>query len=152
MNTGLIILILVAVIVYIVVIIVMVIKILVSTLSTLPRVAALPRDEARRIEGGVALLVGVVLALYGINSINSASSQLARAMDEPDQSGIIAIGIGVIIGVIGIVLLSSKGRLWSAGNASTTRKCPFCAETIQAEAKLCRFCGKTLETSSTNQL
>jgi hypothetical protein len=113
--------------------------------------SALLRDEVRKIVGGVALLVGVVLALYGISSINSASSQLARAMDKPDQSGIIAIGIGVMIGIIGIVILSSKGRSSSASNASTTRKCPFCAETIQAEAKLCRFCGKTLETSSTNQ-
>lgn len=110
------------------------------------------RDEARKIVGGAALLVGVVLALYGIISINSASSQLARAMDKPDQSGIIAIGIGIMVGITGMVILLSKGRSSSASNGSTTKKCPFCAETIQIEAKLCRFCSKTLETSSTNQL
>ncbi|SRR6266540_979039 len=47
-----------------------------------------------------------------------------------------AITISILLGPIGwIVALLSKGNL---------RKCPFCAEHVKPEAKVCHHCGKDL--------
>jgi hypothetical protein len=31
-----------------------------------------------------------------------------------------------------------------------TKKCPYCTETIKAEATVCRFCGRTIESPTSN--
>jgi hypothetical protein len=47
-----------------------------------------------------------------------------------------AIAISILLGPIGwIIAMVSRGKL---------RKCPFCAEGVKPEAKVCRHCGREL--------
>jgi 1,4-dihydroxy-2-naphthoate octaprenyltransferase len=94
------------------------------------------REDQRKTIGGIAILFGVILFVYGISSIRSAESALGSAI------------VGVLVGVTGFVVISAKGSSQKANSSSATKKCPFCAETIQAEAKFCRFCGKELVESN----
>jgi amino acid permease len=58
--------------------------------------------------GLVLIVVGVVLALWGVNYMNSFGSQLGRAIGMQDNTGPVAIGAGIVFGIIGLVLVVSK--------------------------------------------
>ncbi len=49
------------------------------------------------------------------------------------------LAVPVII-VLGIVFLVNRNKQANAN----LKQCPFCAERIQAQAKVCRFCSKDL--------
>ena len=53
------------------------------------------------------------------------------------------IGLNLIM-AIDMMLLSNKNKKKVA--EATTKKCPNCAEIIQREAKVCRFCNTKFET------
>lgn len=101
-----------------------------------PRIAG----EQRKIVGGIALLLGIVLTFYGFVSLNSVRFEPSMVLT--------AIVFGLLAGAAGIVFLLTKSLPSSDSQVSSTRKCPFCAEQIQAEAKICRFCGKTMNEPS----
>ena len=43
-----------------------------------------------------------------------------------------------------LLLKPTKEQLEVTAIAQGLKKCPFCAEMIQGEAKVCRYCGRTL--------
>lgn len=100
-------------------------------------------EELRKILGGIALITGLVVVIYGIISINSARAQIGQAIGRPELGGVYAIPIGILVAVVGITLIVSRGSS-KTGAPSSMKKCPFCAETIQSEAKICRFCQRNL--------
>jgi len=68
---------------------------------------------------------------------------MMESLGQPDYGGIAAIFFGVLAGVAGLVTLATKGKS-SDVQMPTTKQCPFCAERIKQEAKVCRFCGREL--------
>jgi uncharacterized membrane protein YidH (DUF202 family) len=111
---------------------------------------AVLKDEHRKIVGGVLLLIGIMAAIFGVISVNSVKSLLSGAIGQPDLGGRAAIALGVLAAITGIVIVVSRKSSRGFSQTASTKKCPDCAETIQAEAKVCRFCGKILETPAAN--
>lgn len=58
--------------------------------------------------GLVLMVVGIAVALWGINVMNSLGAQIAGAIGMRDNTGPVAIGAGVVLGLIGLGLVASK--------------------------------------------
>lgn len=50
---------------------------------------------------------------------------------------------GLLLGPIGLLIVGFMGQ--PAPNECTLRKCPYCAEQILKEAKVCKHCGRDVE-------
>jgi ABC-type thiamin/hydroxymethylpyrimidine transport system permease subunit len=64
-----------------------------------------------RTAGGLVLVVGGVVALvWGVNHMNDMHTKLLNALGGHDNNGPLAIGAGIVVAIIGMVLIISKPK------------------------------------------
>jgi hypothetical protein len=76
---------------------------------------------------------------YGIDRVNNIG------LMRDQQNGIIGGIVAAVVGGVLMLIAHSRGDFPGSAKtapASDERKCPYCAETIKAEAVVCRFCNR----------
>lgn len=83
---------------------------------------------------------------YGISHQNSTGSQLANALGQKDDSGIITITIGILAGILGIVIFTMKSIVeiepkdtYASKSSPNVPKCTRCGRPLHSSGR-CTSC------------
>lgn len=92
---------------------------------------------------GIALLVlGLIALIIGFNIDTTVATSSSRFSDRVHNIGLMNEKQNVIIFSIAMLIIGAF--FVSRTGLSRTRKCPFCAEPIKIDAKICRYCHNEL--------
>lgn len=108
------------------------------------------RDDQRTPVGAVALLAAIGLIIYGVSRITSAESQVMSRLGQLDLGALLSFGFGAFVGIVGLRSLTQSQPSSRVPGRPSSKKCPFCAESIKVDAKLCRFCGSAIDTGTSS--
>lgn len=78
--------------------------------------------------------------------VAASSSESKAAWYLVAEAALVACAAGATVFLVGRSLFATGGS--SPGSNGVRRKCPFCAEDIAAEAKVCKHCGRDLPTAA----
>jgi hypothetical protein len=78
--------------------------------------------------------------LYPVNTSGEAESS-AQGTVVPLGIAIYIAGVGAVLSVIGVWVMRRTAEAAPVQPAQVTKQCPDCAETILAEANVCKHCG-----------
>lgn len=85
---------------------------------------------------GLAILIGLVV--LWVRLMRSADEKMKAKGYSPGSGTALAF----FLGIIGWMIAAALPYKQAHENPGPTRACPLCAETIKAEAVVCKHCGR----------